>query len=68
MTRSWHRWVPPGDDGGMAGAFIIVIVCVAVIPVGVLMSGGVASGLLGFFLKSEADKANADSELLETNY
>lgn len=52
----------------MEGAVLIAIVCVVVIPVGVLISGGVASAILGYFLKDEAEKAHAGSELLETNY
>lgn len=48
----------------MAGVIAIVIVLVA-IPVAVLMSGGVASGIIGFFLGRDADQRNAGSELLE---
>lgn len=58
---------PTGQDGAMPGAVLIAIVVVVVIPVGVLMSGGVASGLLGYFLKEEAEKAHEGSELIDTN-
>lgn len=51
----------------MPGAVLIAIVVVVVIPVGVLMSGGVASGLLGYFLKEEAEKSHEGSELIDTN-
>lgn len=51
----------------MPGAVIILIVLVVAIPVGVLISGGIASGLLGYVLKTEVDKAHEGSELLETN-
>jgi hypothetical protein len=51
----------------MEGAFLIIVVCVVVIPVGVLISGGVASAILGTLLKNEADKSHEGSELLETN-
>jgi len=51
----------------MPGVIIIVIVLVVAIPVGVLMSGAVASVLLGWLLKDEADAAHAGSELIDTN-
>lgn len=51
----------------MPGVIIIVIVLVVAIPVGVLMSGAVASVLLGWLLKDEADTAHAGSELIDTN-
>ncbi len=51
----------------MLGPLIIVLVVVVVIPVGFLMSTGVASGIFGFLLKDNAEKTHADSELLETN-
>jgi hypothetical protein len=51
----------------MAGPVTLIIVLVAVIPVAVLMSGGIASGLLGWLVKSEADKNHEGSELLKTN-
>jgi hypothetical protein len=52
----------------MPGVVAIVIVLVVAIPVGVLVSGAVASALLGWLVKSDADKSNAGSELLDTNY
>lgn len=52
----------------MPGVIIIAVVLVVVMPVSVLMSGAVASALLGYFLKDEADTSHAGSELLETNY
>ena len=48
----------------MAGVIAILIVLVA-IPVAVLMSGGIASGIIGFFLGRDADERNAGSELLD---
>lgn len=51
----------------MIGVVIIVAVLVVAIPVGVLMSGGVAAGVLGFFLKDDVDRSHEGSELLETN-
>jgi hypothetical protein len=58
---------PTGHDEAMPGVIAIVIVLVIALPVAVLISGGVASALLGYFLKEEVDTANEGSELLETN-
>lgn len=51
----------------MWGPLIIVLVLCIGIPVAVMLSGGVAAGVLGFFLKSSVDHDNEGSELLETN-
>jgi hypothetical protein len=51
----------------MLGAVLIVIVLVVVIPVGVLISGGVAAALLGWSLKEDAEGRNEGSELVELN-
>lgn len=48
----------------MPGVVAIVIVLL-LIPVLVLMGGGVASAVIGFFLGRDADERYADSELLE---
>ena len=48
----------------MAGVVAIIIVLL-LLPVMVLMSGGVASAVIGFFLGRDADARNAGSELLE---
>jgi len=48
----------------MAGAIIIVVVLLA-IPVMVLLSGGVASAILGQSLESDAEQRNEGSELLD---
>ena len=48
---------PGGQDGAMIGPLGIVIVLVIAIPVGVLISGGIASAILGYFLKEEAEIA-----------
>ena len=53
--------------GAMWGPAIIIVVLLAAIPIAVLMSGGVASGLLGYFLKEEAETTHEGSELIETN-
>lgn len=51
----------------MPGAIAIVIVLVIAIPVSVLISGGIASAVLGYFLKEEVETANEGSELIATN-
>ncbi len=51
----------------MIGPIIIVIVLVIAMPVSVLMSGAVASALLGFFIKDDVDRSHEGSELLQTN-
>lgn len=51
----------------MWGWLAIVVVLCVVIPVGVLMSGAVASAILSYFLKDNAEKTHPDSELIELN-
>lgn len=51
----------------MIGVVIIVIVLVVGIPVGILMSGGAGAGVIGFFLRKEADKNHEGSELIDLN-
>ena len=51
----------------MIGAVIIVIVLVIALPVAVLMSGAVASGLLGFFLRKDVETTHEGSELIGIN-
>ena len=50
----------------MLGAIILVVVLL-LIPVMVLMTGGIASAILGFFLKSDAEARYEGSELIELN-
>lgn len=52
----------------MLAVLIIIVVLVVAIPVGFLMSTTVAAGVLGFLLKNDAEKRNADSPLVDTNY
>jgi hypothetical protein len=49
------------------GAAILIFVIVVVIPVGVLVSGGVLSAVLGWLLKSDAEARNEGSELIDLN-
>jgi nitrogen fixation-related uncharacterized protein len=51
----------------MAGAILMAIVLVIVIPVAVCMSGAVLAALLGWSLKEDADTRNAGSELIALN-
>jgi hypothetical protein len=48
----------------MAGAVIMIVVLVVVMPVGILMSGAVGAALLGRLLKTDVDTAHEGSELL----
>jgi hypothetical protein len=51
----------------MAGAILIIIVLVAVIPVLVIVSGGVLAGVIGTALKINGDKTHEGSELIDLN-
>ena len=51
----------------MLGALIMVVVLVVVIPVGVLMTGGVVAGLVGHLLTHEAEVKHEGSELIALN-
>ncbi len=66
--RGWDAVLYPGGWGanvvGVPGVIAILVV-LALLPVVVLMSGGVASGIIGFFLGRDADRRNEGSELLE---
>jgi hypothetical protein len=48
----------------MAGAVAIVVVLL-IFPTLVIMSGGVASALIGFFLQRDGELRNEGSELLQ---
>lgn len=49
-----------------AGAVILVVIMLALIPV-ILMSGMVLAGILGWALKSEGEASHPGSELVELN-
>lgn len=66
-SDGWHGRPFPVQDGPMIGVVLVVLAVVVVLPVFVLISGGVASALLGYLLKDEAETAHASSELLDTN-
>ena len=57
--RAWH------DVGVYIGPVIIVIVLVIAIPVGVLISGGVMAGILGTFLRNDADTRYEGTEYID---
>jgi hypothetical protein len=48
----------------MGGTIVIIVVLTVIVPVSIIMSGLVASGVLGFILKRDADLTHAGSELL----
>ena len=52
---------------GVPGVVIIVVVLVVVFPIAVIMSGGIAAAILGWFLKEDAD-ATGDEVWRELNY
>ena len=51
----------------MAGAVLMAIVLVVLIPVAVCMSGAVLAALLGWSLTKDADARNEGSELIDLN-
>ena len=51
----------------MIGAIAIVIFLLILFPVGLLMSGAVISGILGFFLQKDGEERHEGSELVELN-
>jgi hypothetical protein len=51
----------------MLGAIVLAVIIVVLIPVGVIMSGALAAGLLGWALKSDGDARYEGSELIDLN-
>lgn len=49
----------------MGGTVVIIIVLVVVVPIAIIMTGLVASAVLGMVLKKDVDHQHAGSELLE---
>jgi hypothetical protein len=56
-----------GQNEGMLGAILMLIALFVVVPVGVIISGGIAAGVIGTTLKINGEKTHEGSELLETN-
>lgn len=52
----------------MAGAVIIVLVLLLVIPVGFLMTMSVLAGVLGWSVEGEVDAANEGNEYMALAY
>ncbi len=52
----------------MVEGIIFAVILIVIIPVGFLMSTTLAAAVMGALLKHDAERRNADSELLETNY
>lgn len=51
----------------MIGTVLVIIVVAILIPMSVLIMGGAAAPVVGWFLKSDAEQRYEGSELLETN-
>ncbi|MFN0089550.1 MAG: hypothetical protein ACKVWR_04655 [Acidimicrobiales bacterium] len=51
----------------MAGAIVLAVFLVVLMPVGVAMSGALAAFALGWSLKEDADEAAGDSVYRELN-
>jgi hypothetical protein len=49
------------------GAILVIIALVIVIPVGVLISGGVLAGVISFFVQKDVDARHEGSELIDLN-
>ncbi len=49
----------------MAGSIVIIALLVVVVPVAIIMSGLVASGLLGWVIKRDVDRRHDGTELLD---
>jgi hypothetical protein len=52
----------------MEGALVLVFVLCVVMPIGVILSGGIAAAILGTVLYKDNEAGNEGSELLDTNY
>jgi hypothetical protein len=55
------------EDDHVIGPVAIVLILLVIFPVGLLMSGAVASGVFGFFLQKDGEERHEGSELLELN-
>jgi hypothetical protein len=49
------------------GPILIILALVILIPVGVIITGGVIAVILGHSLRQEGEYRNEDSELLDLN-
>jgi hypothetical protein len=53
--------------GGVIGAIAIVVFLLILFPVGLLMSGAVASAIMGHFAQKDGEERHAGSELIDLN-
>jgi hypothetical protein len=67
VTRTIERGLPIGQTVAMLGPLLIVVALVIVIPVAVIISGGVMAVILGHSLRKEGEYRNEGSELLDLN-
>jgi hypothetical protein len=70
LPAALAHWPPAplrGQDDGVLGAIVIVVILVVAFPIAVLMSGAAASALLGWLLKEDAD-AHGDPLWKQLNY
>ena len=51
----------------MLGAIILAVVILVIIPVSLMMSGGVVAGILGWALKDNGEATHEGSELIDLN-
>ena len=51
----------------MVGAVLVIIALLVVIPVSVIMTGGIAAGLISHVLRVDVEKSHEGSELLDLN-
>ncbi len=49
------------------GPVLAIIALVVVIPVSVIMTGGIAAGVISHFVRTDVEKSHDGSELLELN-
>jgi hypothetical protein len=51
----------------MWGAVVIVVLLVVAMPVAIMMTGAIVAGVLGFFLKDDADRRGEGTVWKELN-
>jgi hypothetical protein len=61
-----RRGVRLGHDGGM-GEAAMAVALVLIMPVAIIMSGGIAAVILGSILNAERKSAHEGNELLDLN-
>jgi hypothetical protein len=51
----------------MIGGLIVAVILVFVLPVAMLLSGGIGAAVMGWLLKENAEATHEGSELIATN-